>query len=201
MQPLIEIKTVPISIEFKVTNAQFKPVDTEVQLEMQRDEGGLKIKSSPVRLNLDSYEARKSASNESVTDSVRTYGAKGKQAAYQATARYTQEGNILMNVQLTDEAFQQIADLRLHNNEHKTPNIKWIPDRPVDIQYEPGNLSIQYQMDKLNFDFKQNKRPMEFVPGDIELIVKQRPEVQITYVGGPIYVPPSADPSYEAPAE
>ena len=37
----------------------------------------------------------------------------------------------------------------------------------------------------------------EFIPGDIEFTVTQRPEVRIKYVGGPIYVPPSADPNYE----
>ena len=201
MKPLIEIQTVPISFELKVTDPTFKPAETTAQIEMQTDKGGLQIKSSPVKLNLDTYEARKSASNPSPADSVRAYGTEGKQAAYKATAQYVQEGSILMNVQMNDEAFQQIADLRLENDVHKTPNIKWIPDKPVDIEYKPADLSIKYQVDKLNLDFKQNKKPMTFVPGNIELVVTQRPEVVINYVGGPIYVPPSSDPNYEAPEE
>jgi hypothetical protein len=32
---------------------------------------------------------------------------------------------------------------------------------------------------------------------DIELKITQRPQVIIKYVGGPIYVPRSADPNYE----
>ena len=36
-----------------------------------------------------------------------------------------------------------------------------------------------------------------FVPGDIEFTMTQRPDVIIKYVGGPLYVPPSADPDYE----
>ena len=38
---------------------------------------------------------------------------------------------------------------------------------------------------------------MEFTPGDIEISVTQQPDVIIKYVGGPLYVPPSADPNYE----
>lgn len=201
MKPLIEIQTVPISFELKVTDPQFKPAQSTAQIEMQTDKGGLQIKSSPVKLNLDTYEARKSASNPSAADSIKTYGVEGKQAAYKATAQYVQEGSILMNVQMNDEAFQQIADLRLENNAHKTPNIKWIPDKPVDIEYKEANLSIKYEMDKLNMDFKKNEKPMKFVPGNIELVVTQRPEVVINYVGGPIYVPPSSDPNYEPPEE
>lgn len=200
-QPLIEIKTVPISIEFKITEAQYAPAETTADLEMSTEDGGIQIKSKPVRLNLDTYEARKSASNESAIDSVKSYAAKGKQGAYHATARYATEGSILMNVKLDEDAFKQISNLRLKNNEHKTPNIKWIPNRPVDIQYEPGDLTIKYSTDKLNFDFHQNKKPMKFIPGDIEFVITQQPDVVIKYVGDPIYVPPSASPNYEEPEE
>ncbi len=196
MKPLIEIKTVPITFEFKRTEAQFKPEETTAELEMHKDKGSLQIKSRPIKLNIDTFETKKSAGNGSVFDSVKSYAAAGREAAYQATARYGQEGNILMDVELNDEAFQQIADLRLGNNEHKTPNIKWIPDTPPDIKWEPGDLTIKYEMDKINFDFKQHTTPLKFIPGDIEFIMTQRPEVIITYVGGPLYVPPSADPGY-----
>ena len=196
MQQLIEIKTIPIAIDFKITEGQFVPAQSTAELEMHTDKGGLEIKSRPIKLNIDTYEARKSASNESATDSVKSYASAGKQAAYEATARYVQEGDILMNVKFTDDALNQIADLRLGTDNHITPNIKWIPDCPADITFEPGEMSIKYEMDKLNFDFKQNKQPLKFVPGDIEFIVTQRPQVIVKYIGGPIYVPPSADPDY-----
>ncbi len=41
------------------------------------------------------------------------------------------------------------------------------------------------------------KTPMKFIPGRIDVVVKSLPKVEIKYVGGPIYVPPSADPDYE----
>ncbi|QHI71938.1 DUF6470 family protein [Aminipila terrae] len=195
MRQLIEITTVPISIEYKVTHGEFKPAKTTAELEMSTEKGGLHIKSSPIKLNLDTFEARNSVS-PTVKTNVENYAKKGKQAAYEATARYVQEGQILMDVKFTDEALQQIADLRLGKNQHQTPNIRWIPDHPADISWEPGDLSIRYETDKLHFDFKQNKEPLEFIPGDIEFVVTQQPKVIINYVGGPIYVPPSADPSY-----
>ena len=58
-------------------------------------------------------------------------------------------------------------------------------------------MHIRYEMDKLNFDWRMNEPKFEFTPGDIELSVTQQPDVIIKYVGGPLYVPPSADPSYE----
>ena len=49
-------------------------------------------------------------------------------------------------------------------------------------------------MDKMNFDWRILKGDFEFIPGDIEFNITQYPDVMIEYIGGPIYVPPSADP-------
>lgn len=195
MQPLIEIQTVPISIEFKTTSASFQPANSTAQLEMTTDDGGLQIKSSPIKLNVDTYEARKSV-NPTLKANMEKFASDGNQAAFAATARYAQEGDILLDIHLNQDAFQQIADLRLENNVHKYPNIKWIPDHPADISWEPGDITIKYETDKLHFDFKQNKQPLEFVPGNIEFTINQRPEVIINYIGAPLYVPPSSAPDY-----
>ena len=73
----------------------------------------------------------------------------------------------------------------------------FIPSAPVDISYEAADLTINYEMDKLNFDLKVANGNFEFIPGNIEMSITQHPDVLIEYVGGPIYVPPSADPNYE----
>ena len=61
-------------------------------------------------------------------------------------------------------------------------------------------MQIRFEMDKLNFDWRMNQTSFEFTPGDIQISVTQQPDVQIKYVGGPLYVPPSADPNYEGEA-
>jgi hypothetical protein len=75
--------------------------------------------------------------------------------------------------------------------------IKFIPTVGADITWDPGELNIRFEMDKLNFDWRVNQTQFKFTPGDIEISVKQQPDVIIKYVGGPIYVPPSTDPDYE----
>ena len=70
---------------------------------------------------------------------------------------------------------------------------RWAPD----ISWTGGEMSIRYEMDKLNFDWRMNQMQFTFVPGDIEFKVTQQPDVVIKYIGGPLYVPPSADPNYE----
>ena len=77
------------------------------------------------------------------------------------------------------------------------PGLTFMPSVPPEIDWDPGELSIRYEMDKLNFDWRVNQNEFKFIPGDIEITVKQKPEVIIKYIGGPLYVPPSADPDYE----
>jgi len=48
-----------------------------------------------------------------------------------------------------------------------------------------------------NFDWRIGNGDFNFIPGDIEISVAQQPDVLIKYIGGPIYVPPSADPDYQ----
>ena len=76
-------------------------------------------------------------------------------------------------------------------------NIQFLPEGGADLSWDGGELSIRYEMDKLNFDWRMNQMQFTFTPGDIEFTMTQRPEVIIKYVGGPLYVPPSADPDYE----
>ena len=51
MDPLIEIKTVPIEIQMKVTRAHLEYARGTAQVEISRDKGGLNIRSQPIQVN------------------------------------------------------------------------------------------------------------------------------------------------------
>ena len=59
------------------------------------------------------------------------------------------------------------------------------------------SMAIRYGMDKLTFDWKIDQGEFTFTPGDIEITTAQKNSMTIKYLGGPIYVPKSADPNYE----
>ena len=85
MKPLIEITTVPIQIEMKTTNAKLEYARATADLEISRDTGGLEIKSKPIRVNIDTFEARNSIT-PTLARQLQQDAQKGQQAAYQATA-------------------------------------------------------------------------------------------------------------------
>ena len=80
MKPLIEITTVPIQIEMKTTNAKLEYARGTAEMEISRDKGGLQIKSRPIRVNIDTFEARNTVT-PTLARSLQQGAQKGQQAA------------------------------------------------------------------------------------------------------------------------
>lgn len=192
MEQLLKITTIPIEYELNVHNARLERKNGTAELEISRDQGGMTIRSRPIQLHLDTYEARNSVVP---TTKASLYQAadKGKQAAYEATAQFAKEGKMLLKTKIGEggDALKAIFEQRaaLPGGDFQ---MGFIPTTGPQIEWDPSSLSIQYDMDKLNFDMKVDKGNVEFIPGTIELSISQFPDVQIEYVGEPIYIPPSA---------
>ena len=200
MKPLIEITTVPIQIEMKTTHAKLEYARGTAEMEMRRDEGGLSIKSRNAKVNIDTYEARNSIT-PTLARSLEQNAQKGQQAAYSATAAYVDDGKMMMETKWGEEVITQLSKQSLMDDVKTGVGIQFLPSVGPEITWDPAEISIKYEMDKLNFDWKINQGDFEFTPGDIEFTVTQKPEVIVKYIGGPMYVPPSADPDYEPEAE
>lgn len=196
MTQLIEIKNVPIEIEMKVSHAKLEYSRGTADLEISRNEGGLSIRSKPIQLNIDTFEARNTIMPTTMR-SIEQRAEKGKQAVYEATATYAQQGQLLLKAKIGQELVTQFAAEAVSKDIKTNVGIDFIPSVGPELSWDPAELNIRFEMDKLNFDWRLNQTQFEFTPGDIEISVTQRPDVVITYIGGPIYVPASADPNYE----
>ena len=194
MKPLIEITTVPIEIQMKVTNARLEYARGTAQMEISRDRGGLSIRSRPIRVNIDTFEARSSVM-PTTAQIIQQQAQKGMQGAYQATGVIAREGRMMMEAKIKNVVPQLAKQQTM--GELVNSNIQFLPSAAPEISWDGGELRIRYEMDKLNFDWRMGQMDFTFVPGDIEFTMTQRPDVIIKYVGGPLYVPPSADPNYE----
>ena len=194
--PLIELKSVPTESEQQITDAQLDYKRGTVDMQVSRNERGLQIKSSPIRLNLDTFEARNSVMPTVATRIQRSAEA-GQQAAYSATATYARQGQLLLQARVGQELVTQFA-AEAQNKDLKTNvGIQFLPTTGPEISWDKGEINIRYEMDKMNFDWRTQNGDIQFTPGDIEISVTQQPDLIIKYVGGALYVPPSSDPNYE----
>ncbi len=216
MYPLIEITSVPIEIRMKTTNASLEYTRGTAEMEISRSDKGIDIKSRPIKLQLDTFEPRSpitapaSVTARAVTQVPQTapnaplnvpmqqmtQAQQGDlQSGYEATAAYSDQGQIMLNARFSQMLAQNTP---APVTEEVTQQAESTAEaQESESEWENGQMEIRYGMDKLNFDWKIDQGEFEFTPGDIELIVEQAPKVIIKYVGGPIYVPRSADPNYE----
>ncbi len=195
MDPLIEITTIPIELEMKVTNARLEYHRGTAQMQVSRDKGGLRIQSQPIRVNIDTFESRSSVT-PTTPQVIQQQAQRGVQGAYRATAVLARQGRMMMEAQIDQDVIPQLARQQTMGQPNNL-NIEFLPTTGPDLSWQGGELSIRYELDKLNFDWRMEQMSFTFVPGDIEFTMTQRPDVVIKYVGGPLYVPPSADPDYE----
>ena len=199
MKPLLEIKTVPVSIEINVTRGTFEQNDeykSQPKMKMDVKEGGFEMHAEPATLKIDTYNQRASVGegNMKTSDLIKSDVQKAYKIAYEGTAKIVQEGNMLERGMKAPEI--AIQNARAGYNIETV--MEFLPKTGPDISYQQGKLNINYEMDDINIDWENIfQKPVKFIPGKIEIQVAQMPSVQIDYVGGPIYFPRSSDPNYQ----
>ena len=191
MDQLIEITSVPIQLEVKTSRARLECAQGTAEMEITRAQDRLSIKNKSIRLNMDTFESNRVQMAAPVRRS--------EPITYQASADFSQQGQLMVHTTLDTSVLAQLSGGSAAVQPPLTDSGSVEAQPPLDggAEWDPAELNIRYEMDKLNFDFKIGQNGFEFIPGDIEVTVTQRPEVTIKYVGGPLYVPPSADPDHE----
>lgn len=202
MEQLLNIKTVPISLEYKIESAKLQLKTSDVQVEVLDNGGERVIKGKPIRLVLDGTNVSKS--EWKTYENMAKYG---RNRTYRATGNVTKNGSFELNVFLDD--FQNEVNYISENPLLTVEKTAVGRDRdgknyfynPLGNELSPETEAaflIRYEMEKAAFDL--HRAELEFIPGSFEIIIKEYPKVIVEYVGSPIYVPPSSDPDY-VPAE
>lgn len=197
MGPLLSIKTVPFQYEMQVENAKLQIASPQAGYKMNRQQGKMQMKHTPAQIHIDSSQARASMGLIGVGTAAKQQGERGMSAALQATGQLAEEGNMLMDTR-NQNVFGNIAFARSKSSIDTM--LGFIPSTPSQVSFDQHQLSIQYEMDKLSFNWRTSNRPeMEFTPASIDIKIKNYARLEIEYLGGPIYVPKSADPNYVSP--
>lgn len=193
MSQLLNITTIPVKIELVVDHAQLKYKSDPPTVQVSREKGGAQINSEPIKVQIDSFEMRQSIGLKSISRVIREASSKGIAAAKQATADYCRMGNNYANAHSVPIG----KFIAARNNSIPQTGLGFLPEARPEISWSGGTVEMKFQSDKLNMDWNvSNNLNFEYTPGKVKLEILQNPAVEIQYVGGPIYVPPSADPSY-----
>ncbi len=198
MDQLLSIKHIPIKVEVKVTRGELKPVENSganapsVRVSSKKD-GGLCLRADPYRIDLS-----ESRNYDTYVPSAASEYDDGFTLTYEAIAKLADNGGTGAN-----SGIKQSGDSRAFSARRASRSIESVlqslpKSRNSAVSYADGTLSINYQMAAAQAaDFTSDAPEFEFIPGSIEFIISQMPELDIEYLGDPIYFPRSADPNYE----
>ncbi|MCD7730537.1 MAG: hypothetical protein LUI05_03450 [Oscillospiraceae bacterium] len=194
MDQLLSIKHIPIKIEVNVTSAEFKRREgaaSAPEIKVSKNSGGVQLQAQPYKVDIsaprfDSYQTSPVQTNSLTTLTyegiARLPGSSGEDSA----AAGSSSSNIAAR-----SASQSIEAIL-----SKLPKTK-----SSSVSYNNGTLSINYSMESSgsseSIDLLDLSSGFEFIPGSIEFVVSQMPDLEIEYLGEPIYFPRSADPNYQ----
>lgn len=196
---LIKIKTIPIKYNIKTENAkltvpQMEPGDLNLKITPLK----IDTETTPIKLRMDSSDMRRSMGMKTIADVHREMPARTQQTANRVTSEYVSLGN-----QMADGHSEGITVAQLMRNKLMQGNapvqstIAAIPSEKIDMSWEPATVKHKVQRSEATTDWKKAAQEMEFVPSSYSLEVEHFAEVEIEYIGGHMYVPPSSDPNYK----
>ena len=192
MEQLLRISTTRAKVGYTINEGVLNYNNSKPECTMTRTKGGFKMSNTPAKLNIDNFDCYNSI-NPTTKTSIAQNASKGKQAATAAAQSYTNQGAMFLKAQPGEDVIQQIVQNAMYVNTGFT--IGFTPSAPPKISYQPGKLMIDYTVDKLSFDWRNLQGSFDFTPGSIDFHMEQMPDVTIEYIGEPMYVPKSADPS------
>ncbi len=196
---LIKIKTTPIKYTIKTENAkltvpQMEPGDLNLKITPLK----IETETTPIKLRMDSSDMRRSMGMKTVADVHREMPAKTQQTANRVTSEYVSLGNQMANGHSEGITVAELMRNKLmQGNAPVQSTIAAIPSEKIDMSWEPATVKHKVQRSEATTDWKKAAQEMEFVPSSYSLEVEHFAEVEIEYIGGHLYVPPSSDPNYK----
>lgn len=192
---ILKISTTPIQLSMTSQRARLESQIPDPDAGIITSPGNFKMHSENIKVNIDTFESRRSMGFRTAAGLMKDAAQAGMQAAQDATAQYAQIGSQMAQIQTGATVADIVGRYTMPNP--AVTEMKFIPAVGPDISWEPNRLDMEYTPAKVEFHPNIDQKTMQYIPGELEINVEQFPKVDIEYVGEPLYVPPSASPSYE----
>jgi len=192
---LLKITSTPMKYELEVENAklEYQP-DSTPSVRAQTVPSELTIHSQNSEVRIDTYEARKSLGLVNIGDSIQQYAAMGKEHIKKQIEEYVQIGKAMGDIQNGTDIGDIVKQKMLQQPEIYTD---FLPRGGADISFTPAQLDVNYKPGDVNYDWQLKGIEFNYKPGSVHMKIVEYAHVDIEYLGGPMYVPPSAAPDYE----
>lgn len=192
MEQLLRITSTPIKYELEVEHPK---------LEIKRENPSAIVDTKPAKLtitnmkdtsvNISTYQARKSLGIMDFADFTAQNAAESQQALTKQIGEYVQIGNQTSQIQ-DGVTVGDIYRSKMLDSTNYQLYTAYLPSGGADLTWNPAQLDMNYQPGDVSVDWDVSANEFNFIPGSIRMKVTQLASVNIEYLGGPLYFPPSA---------
>lgn len=192
---LLQITVKPAKYELEIEPARLEQTQEFLPTaEVERRPLKLNIETQNTSVRIDTYEARKSLGLRNIGDEMRMRAQQGKEAAAMQTRACVEEGAQLARIEDGVTIGQIISEKMLRQPSSVTV---FLPSGGAELSWEPPHVQVDVDAGSLHYDWNEMKQERNYIPGSVRVKVVEPGSVEIEYLGGPMYIPPSADPDYE----
>jgi hypothetical protein len=190
----LQITTTPMKYELEIEPAKLElQQDFTPTADITRTPPSIKVQSKITKVSIDTYEARKSLGIQKIGDYIASRAQSGKQHISEKTREYVEIGKEMSNtangVKISDIFKQKVL-------QQPTLYTAFLPKGGAELSWSPAELYMENDPGDTQFDWNITDNAMNFIPGSVRMKILEYAQVNIEYLGGPMYVPPSADPDY-----
>ena len=194
MQQLLRITTTPMKYEMEIEHPKLEYKQEEPSTQYETSRARLTVASRlNTSVNIDTYQARKSLGLMDNVDFTAQNAAASQKALTQKIGEYAQIGDEMSQIQ-NGVSVGDIYRQKMLDSTNYQLYTAYLPSTGADISWNPAQLSMNYEPGNVSVDWDVSQNEFNFIPGSVRMKVTQLASVNIEYIGGPLYFPPSAAP-------
>ncbi|MEG2770060.1 MAG: DUF6470 family protein, partial [Oscillospiraceae bacterium] len=192
---LIRIVYVPIEYKMEIENArlEYDKAAQQPSANVHRVDATLRMDHNNAQMHVDTTDTRAQLGMKSMPRYLRDKAASATQKTNETIASIVETGNMMTQPNTT---ISDIAAQKLMESPVSDIGASFTPTTGPAVTWQPSTLQVDYTPGSLTFDWNVLQGTMKYIPGKVNIEILRDPDVQIEYIGGPNYVPPSADPNY-----
>ena len=188
---LLQITTTPMKYELEIEHAKLEHQQEFMsEAKMTTTAPKLSIQSSNAEVQIDTYEARKSLGLQRIGDFIDMEAQNGKDSINQKTREYVEIGKEMSNIHENATIPSIYQQKMLSEATSGSLYTAFLPSSGADISWKPAEISMSYDAGDISTDWQIAQNTMSYVPGSVRMKILEYADVNIEYLGGPMYVRP-----------
>jgi hypothetical protein len=155
-------------------------------MQIQQPKAEMRINRRDAKLTIDQTRAWEDMDLKHIFRRIEEFAQNGVRGVQSGIARLSQEGDQLMKIEnggkpLISQAVQNSQSTQFEFN------VGFVPSPfSVKINYQRGNLDINWNTHKPRIDVQTHKPIHDYTPGKVSGYMLQKPSLEIDFVGGSV---------------